>query len=154
MLAMAPIPKPILPEVLSDPVDPVFEIDASNAMPPRVLVHCRMGISRSATVVIAYLMRKTGKPLDEVLQDVQGKRKIKPNPNFMAQLRVWGDVAYHVWDDEDRSVPKEPYRLYLGVRAAKLKKKGLTGDEPTWPQMPPPSLADISALEQRDDTSG
>ncbi|KAK4038224.1 hypothetical protein C8A01DRAFT_37807 [Parachaetomium inaequale] len=90
-----------------------------------------MGISRSTTVVIAYLMRKTGKPPDEVLRHVKEKRKVRPNPNFMEQLRVWGEVGYQIWEDEECTVPKGPYRLYLEGRAVRLKEKGLTGNEPT-----------------------
>jgi dual specificity phosphatase 12 len=76
MLAMAPIPKPILPEVITDHLNPAFEVDPSIKIPPRVLVHCQMGISRFATVVIAYLMRKTGRAVEDVLREVKGKRKI------------------------------------------------------------------------------
>lgn len=92
------------------------------------------GSHRSATVVIAYLMKKTGRSLEGVLAEVKQKRKIKPNLNFMEQLKVWGEVGYNLWTDEERTVPKEPYRVYLEGRAARLKVKGLTGNEPTWPQ--------------------
>jgi dual specificity phosphatase 12 len=134
MLALPPIGKPILPEVISDPSSTVAEVDPST-LPPRVLVHCQMGISRSATIVIAYLMRKTGRPLEEILGEVKGKRKIKPNPNFVEQLTVWGEVGYNLWVDKEGTIPKEPYRLYLERRAARLAEKGLTGDEPTGPVM-------------------
>ncbi|KAK2590028.1 hypothetical protein QQS21_012294 [Conoideocrella luteorostrata] len=40
-----------------------------------VLVHCREGISRSASIVIAYLMRKHNMSLDEALAGVKEKRR-------------------------------------------------------------------------------
>lgn len=42
----------------------------------KVLVHCHMGISRSATIVIAYLMKALNMPYDEVLAMVKAKRPI------------------------------------------------------------------------------
>ncbi|KAF9892245.1 hypothetical protein FE257_002022 [Aspergillus nanangensis] len=52
--------------------------DISNA----IIIHCDLGISRSPTFIIAYLMRKYGMKRDEVTAFVQSKQKIKPNPNF------------------------------------------------------------------------
>ncbi|KAM3477487.1 hypothetical protein MY5147_002668 [Beauveria neobassiana] len=95
-----------------------------------MLVHCREGISRSATVVIAYLMRKYGLSADEALAEVKAKRKVKPNSNFMDQLRVWGAVGFQIWQDDDETVPKGEYQAYLDERAVRLKAKGLTGEEP------------------------
>lgn len=92
-----------------------------------------MGVSRSATVMIAYLMRKRGATLEEVMNDVKKKRKIKPNPNFLEQLKVWEETKYEIWDDKETKVPKEPYRLYLERRAERLKEKRLTGNEPISP---------------------
>lgn len=56
----------------------------------KILVHCACGISRSASMVIAYLMQSTGRSYDETLAYVQSKRPIiQPNRGFEEQLRVW-----------------------------------------------------------------
>ncbi|EGD87880.2 hypothetical protein H113_04388 [Trichophyton rubrum MR1459] len=94
-----------------------------------VLVHCEGGVSRSPTMVIAYLMRKYGKSRDAVLAEVKGKRKIRPNPGFMDQLEVWEQVQYQPWEDKEKTIPKAPYKAYLERRAVLLREKGLTGDE-------------------------
>eukprot|EP00042_Codosiga_hollandica_P037269 m.291546 g.291546 ORF g.291546 m.291546 type:complete len:90 (-) comp55099_c0_seq3:50-319(-) len=53
-----------------------------------VLVHCNAGVSRSVTVVLAYLMRKQGFALDDALALVKDKRPCaQPNSGFLAQLR-------------------------------------------------------------------
>lgn len=41
-----------------------------------VVVNCAMGVSRSATIVIAFLMKKTGLCYDEVFEIVKQKRRI------------------------------------------------------------------------------
>lgn len=52
-----------------------------------VLIHCMMGISRSATIVLAYLMMKHKLPLDEATRVVVSKRNyIFPNDGFIRQL--------------------------------------------------------------------
>ncbi|KAF8261645.1 protein-tyrosine phosphatase-like protein [Lactarius quietus] len=56
----------------------------------RVLVHCFMGISRSATVVIAYLIATSQMTPHEALATVRAKRAIvRPNRGFMAQLHEY-----------------------------------------------------------------
>ncbi|OBT65939.1 hypothetical protein VE03_03227 [Pseudogymnoascus sp. 23342-1-I1] len=97
---------------------------------PRVLIHCEKGYSRSPMVLIAYLMRRRREGLDMVVQDVRGKRRMKPNDNFMEQLRVWESVEYEIWEDEGKTVPKEAYAEYLKGRKERLEEQGLTGDEP------------------------
>jgi protein-tyrosine phosphatase len=72
-----------------------------------VLVHCQQvcpslpvslplsltrpqGISRSAAVVIAYLIREHGMSYDQALAFVKAKRAcIKPNSGFVACLKDW-----------------------------------------------------------------
>jgi len=57
----------------------------------KVLVHCRQGISRSATVVIAYLMQSRRIfCLDDALHFVQSKReKVCPNIGFILALEEY-----------------------------------------------------------------
>ena len=52
------------------------------------VVHCAMGISRSTTIVIAYLMRKHGMSYDDALALCKERRPIiNPNPGFKKQLQ-------------------------------------------------------------------
>uniref|UniRef100_T1J880 protein-serine/threonine phosphatase n=1 Tax=Strigamia maritima TaxID=126957 RepID=T1J880_STRMM len=52
----------------------------------KVLVHCRCGISRSSTLVLAYLMLKKGMRVQEALKTVRANREIIPNIGFLQQL--------------------------------------------------------------------
>ncbi|XP_063346984.1 dual specificity protein phosphatase 13A-like isoform X1 [Pelmatolapia mariae] len=52
----------------------------------KVLVHCIMGVSRSATLVIAYLMLWQRLTLRDALKHVVQKRAIYPNRNFLSLL--------------------------------------------------------------------
>ena len=55
-----------------------------------ILVHCNKGVSRSATFVIAYLMKKNDLTVDKALEYVKSKREIvSPNEAFIGQLRKY-----------------------------------------------------------------
>lgn len=52
-----------------------------------VLVHCNAGVSRSATIVLSYIIRYDKMTLREALEHVNSIRKVGPNPGFMQQLQ-------------------------------------------------------------------
>ena len=53
-----------------------------------VLVHCRAGISRSATLVLAFLMKSRRWRMKRALEHLRACRPIvKPNEGFMEQLK-------------------------------------------------------------------
>lgn len=57
----------------------------------RILVHCVAGVSRSATVVAAWLMKTYGMDRDKVLKLMKSRRSIvNPNHGFMRVLTDWG----------------------------------------------------------------
>ena len=57
------------------------------------LVHCKLGVSRSTTFVIAYLMKYANLTTDEAFEFVKNKRSsIKPNDGFMRQLRMYEQI--------------------------------------------------------------
>lgn len=66
-----------------------------------VLVHCMAGISRSAAIVIAYLMATEQLDFDAALAKLREKRPIvNPNQGFCAQLRAF---TLEATADEDTS---------------------------------------------------
>jgi protein-tyrosine phosphatase len=72
-----------------------FKFIDDNIIKGNVFVHCQMGISRSATIVIGYIMKTRGLGLDkvltpgtQVLEKIKNKRPIvRPNQGFIMQLK-------------------------------------------------------------------
>jgi len=68
-----------------------------------ILVHCKAGQSRSATVVIAHLMREERWTTNKALSFVQQRRpSVQPNIGFMEQLRAF-EVRLGLHDNESGS---------------------------------------------------
>ncbi|CAG4981111.1 unnamed protein product [Colias eurytheme] len=62
-----------------------------------VLVHCHFGVSRSATLVIAYIMQKYSLSFEQAYNFVRQRRKfINPNPGFVSQLKQYHKMNYDV----------------------------------------------------------
>ena len=55
-----------------------------------VLVHCAAGISRSTSIVIAYIMRRKHKTPEQAINYVRSKRPCtNPNTGFLKQLNIY-----------------------------------------------------------------
>lgn len=60
----------------------------------KVLIHCAAGVSRSASLVIAYVMQEKQWGMAQALSWVREKRPvISPNPSFMRQLGEWEETV-------------------------------------------------------------
>lgn len=59
----------------------------------KVLVHCQKGISRSSTIVAAYLIKKKGQTTDEAIETIKkGRNCIQPNVGFKEQLQNYQNL--------------------------------------------------------------
>uniref|UniRef100_A0A8C6YPS7 Dual specificity protein phosphatase n=1 Tax=Nothoprocta perdicaria TaxID=30464 RepID=A0A8C6YPS7_NOTPE len=70
----------------------IFFYDAANFIGKAlntsgVFVHCAMGVSRSASLVLAFLMIHENMTLVDALKTVSSHRDICPNSGFLSQLR-------------------------------------------------------------------
>ncbi|KAL7857950.1 hypothetical protein AOLI_G00180520 [Acnodon oligacanthus] len=84
-------------------------IEKAKACNARVLVHCLAGISRSATIAIAYIMKRMDMSLDEAYRFVKEKRPtISPNFNFLGQLLDFEKKIKSPRDAETKCKQVEP----------------------------------------------
>ncbi|XP_074658986.1 dual specificity protein phosphatase 19-like [Tubulanus polymorphus] len=71
-------------------VDAIQFIDKARSKGGSVLVHCNAGVSRSATIVIAYLMKIERLSYDDAYDLARSAREcIRPNDGFVQQLRTY-----------------------------------------------------------------
>ena len=79
----------------------------------RVLVHCAMGRSRSATMVIMYLMIKFQIPWDQAFDILKIRREIvDPNEGFIQKLKDFEGKQY-----------KDSAQIFTPVKSIKLEDK-------------------------------
>ncbi len=80
-----------LPETrITDHFAECFKFIDSGRESGSVFVHCNAGVSRAATVVIAYYMRTEKTDLSMAYEHVKSVRNcIRPNDGFMAQLKQY-----------------------------------------------------------------
>ena len=77
--------------------------------PPSMLVHCFAGVSRSTTLVAAYLIRTRGLSTDDAISCIRSLRpQVNPNSGFVAQLRVWEERVRTSNMDLVRAIEWEP----------------------------------------------
>lgn len=72
---------------LTEPREVTFVVFVSRQSAGKVFVHCAMGLSRSSTLVLAYLMIHENMTLADAIKGVSANRNISPNHGFLEQLR-------------------------------------------------------------------
>lgn len=93
----------------------------------KVLVHCKMGVSRSASVVIAYAMKAYDWSFSQAIDYVKKHRNcIKPNKNFLTQLETYQGMLLAMKNKEKLQRSKSDTNL-RSTKDARL----LPGSEPT-----------------------
>lgn len=87
--------------------DPLYKVISSSlAKGKKVLIHCMAGVSRSATVTAAFLMRKFRWSRDRAILEIEKSRPfINPNKGFMIQLK-----KYEQFVRDGRAVNGTPFR--------------------------------------------
>ena len=76
-----------------------------------VLVHCKMGISRSASTVIAFAMKHFSWTLEKALSHTAGLRSvINPNPAFRGQLLTYEGILTASRQRNSFRKPQNPLR--------------------------------------------
>jgi protein-tyrosine phosphatase len=76
-----------------------------------VLVHCQKGVSRSASVMIAFIMEEMDLDYDTALRYVRsGRSKVKPNSGFEKQLELWRKLGYNIHEAD--GTEKEEYVIW------------------------------------------
>ncbi|GAA27180.2 dual specificity protein phosphatase 14 [Clonorchis sinensis] len=93
----------------------------------RTLVHCMAGVSRSSSLVLAYLMRHMNMTLADAYQHVRSIRPcIQPNPSFWRQL-----LEYEERIHGRRSVRLLPPVGYMGSCGISPTSRLYSGDRPS-----------------------
>lgn len=85
-----------------------------------VLVHCYFGVSRSASVIMAHIMKKYSITYHEAFERVKAKRSIVyPNQGFVYQLKLYRKMGYTI---DLTNMHYKVYRLNLAAdRVRKVK---------------------------------
>ncbi|KAF2358287.1 DEK C-terminal [Trinorchestia longiramus] len=107
-------------------------INAIKERGSKVLVHCKMGISRSASVVIAYAMKALNLTLGGATELVKNKRScVKPNNAFAVQLKTYEGIL-----DASRQRHNALWRSKSETNLQQPPKSPQDGASPTSPNRP------------------
>lgn len=108
-------------ENLLDHLGPCLDFIDDGRKEGNVLVHCYAGVSRSATIITAYLMRVEQKPLEEALESLKEVyESVCPNDGFLEQLKLFGEMGFKV----DTSSPLyKRFRIKLLGQSYKIGEK-------------------------------
>ncbi|KAM0851976.1 hypothetical protein ACQ4PT_052049 [Festuca glaucescens] len=127
-------------ENLLDHLEPCLDFIDQGRKEGSVLVHCFAGVSRSATIITAYLMRTEQKSLEEALESLKEiNESVCPNDGFLDQLKLFEEMGFKV----DTSSPLyRRFRLKLLGQSYKIGEKignHVFEDDPGVARQPNPS---------------
>ncbi|KAI3425800.1 hypothetical protein D9Q98_007775 [Chlorella vulgaris] len=112
----------------------VFDFIEEATLGGRVLLHCSQGVSRSASLAIAYLMWKQAAAYDDVFQAVKAARGVtNPNIGFICQLLQWYKRRHSSLDASRlyRIAPQSPAAAqYLVAKPVPQYPAGVAGLDP------------------------
>ncbi|KAK9057751.1 hypothetical protein SSX86_022589 [Deinandra increscens subsp. villosa] len=84
-------------ENLLDYLDVCLDFIEESRKNGSVLVHCFAGVSRSAAIITAYLMRTERLSLEDALESLrQSNESVCPNDGFLEQLTMFEDMGFKV----------------------------------------------------------
>ncbi|KAG8093535.1 hypothetical protein GUJ93_ZPchr0012g19683 [Zizania palustris] len=108
-------------ENLLDHLEPCLDFIDDGRKAGKVLVHCFAAVSRSATIVTAYLMRTEQKSMEDALESLKEvNESICPNDGFLEQLKLFEEMGFKV----DTSSPLyKRFRLKLLGQSYKMGEK-------------------------------
>jgi protein-tyrosine phosphatase len=96
----------------------------------KILIHCAAGISRSPSIVIAYLMNNTNmKTFDSAFKFLHNIRPlIDPNPNFIKQLKIYEQMILSN-DSKIVNNEKKDTTVNIFTKIISISKNGNTKTE-------------------------
>ncbi|KAL3632575.1 hypothetical protein CASFOL_025559 [Castilleja foliolosa] len=84
-------------EDLLDYLDVCLDFIEDSRKEGSVLVHCFAGVSRSAAIITAYLMKSERLSLDDAIESLrQSCDSVGPNDGFLEQLKMFEDMGFKV----------------------------------------------------------
>ena len=95
-----------------------------------LLVHCKLGVSRSAALVLSYLIKNMGYTVDSALQFLVQKRdRVNPNKGFIKQLYSYEQLNNEKKIDKEKEKEKENEKEIEKEKEKEIEKENVKENE-------------------------